>query len=657
MRMQGVLGVAVVAALAATTVFGAIDAFENADFESSSNYGKYDAFTEIGRGYGYNANGGARISGFRRHSFVLPIKPGVRLRKGERYVFSLETKNLDAQAILEQIALETTNPETGKYDGYWGRKYVDIGGGWKREELAFVPRRDLDSDKEKLRFILFVQLNPDTKRKLEPSADLYIDCDNAKLYADEPVWHFCNTWPTHNKVFNEEGRVRAYSFFIGSFLPADAKPVYTLSLTKPDGAKLAERTADEKDGVLTAAFGKLAYEGPAKLVCTLSDRGRTLGRRERDVTVTPTYVPRKGEVFINERGQAIVDGKPFMPLGFYSSFNVKEMSREEIEGHLRKIGEAGFNFLIDYSTYRLTTKEERDFFYGTCAKYGIRVMADNFAGYQQTPDKIPEIAAKAKELAQYPAVIGWYTMDEASEDKVPVLDRIRRTLNAATPGHVVLTCNIMEPAPYLPTADVQGGDKYPIDIGKDACLRGDEAYMRRAGACRPAAGWHAPQWFNWAVCRHGAMESKEAYDKAGREPQENEMLSVALAYAANGMTGFTFYSYFDMYRSPHPEWVQPRWERMVRVGRALKDLEPFIVSRRKILEIPVTDEKGGSRVVALSDGKGHVRVLVYGLDRDNACTFRLPEAFGSLKSTYGFVTAENGLYSYTGREFTCDILK
>ena len=655
--MRPVLISAVALSLASVfglTAFGALDAFENADFENAAKYGRHDRYTEVGRGFGRNGNGGARVSGFARHCLALPVKPDLKLKKGERYVFALDTKNGSGE-ILEQIAFEVYNRKTGKYDhGYWGRKSVDIGAGWQREELTFVPKRDLDAAADDLRFILFVQLDPTKNAK--PSAELFVDCDNAILKTDDPLWYFCNTWPTHNKVFNEEGRVRACSFFVGPFLPEDAKPVYTLSLKRPDGTPLAERTAEEDNGVLFASFGRIDYEGPAKLVCTLADRGKTW-TRSRDVTVAPTYVPKPGEVFINERGQALVDGKPFMPLGFYTSFDPAKMSREEIEGHLKKIGEAGFNFLIDYSTYKLVREEDRDFFYGACAKYGLRVLADDFAGYQQTPDKIPEIAAKAGELARYPAVIGWYTMDESSEDKVPVLDRIRRALNEATPGHVVLTCNIMEPAPYLPTADVQGGDIYPIDAGEGRCLRGGESYMRKAGACRPAAGWHAPQWLNWANYRRGALESKEAYDKAGREPQENEMLAVALAYAANGMTGFTFYSYFDMFRGPYPERVEARWQNMVKVGKALKDLEPFITSGEKRLEIAVTNVKGESRVVALTDGKGDVRVLVFGLDCENECTFTLPATVGTPVPTCGFVKIEDGRYRYAGREFTCDVLK
>ena len=56
----------------------------------------------------------------------------------------------------------------------------------------------------------------------DPANEVF--CDNARLRADDPQWLFCNTWPTHNTIHRETGRVRAYTFFVGPFLPADAKP-------------------------------------------------------------------------------------------------------------------------------------------------------------------------------------------------------------------------------------------------------------------------------------------------------------------------------------------------------------------------------------------------------------------------------------------------
>ena len=657
---------AIVSALAASASAepGYIDAFVNPDFEDSAFHGSLDKHTEAGRGFGYNGNGGAHVSGFMRHSFVLPVKKGLRLSKGRRYVFSLDVKNNSRNSdVIEQIAFEVYDAKTGKYDhGYWGRTEQDIGGGWHRETLSFVPKRDLSAEADSLRFILFVQVDPRRNPPIKHNpAEHTVDCDNARLAEDAPVWHFFNTWPTHNRVHSETGRVRAYSAFVGKFLPDGARPTYRLSLKTQDGRVVASAEADERDGVVEAVFGPLKHEGPALLCAELLDCGNRLGERVREVTVGPAYRPKKGEAVIDEKGRVMVDGRPFMAVGLYTNFaDHRKHKPEELEAHFRKMHDAGFNFMIDYGTYLLNTKERRGRYYGLCEKYGIRVLADDFAGLQQRTNEIATCSEKAKALAAYPAVIGWYTMDEASEDKIPVLERIRRALNKATPGHLVLTCNIMAPAPYLGTADVQGGDKYPIDAGKDgkpATLADAEAYMAKCAACRPAAAWHAPQAVNWANYRRGAMQDRETYLKSGREPEENEMLSVALAYASHGVTGFTFYSYFDVFRGPFPEWYDLRWKKLCGVVAAMKSLEPFIMSGHGVRELKHQDRRDRTRVVALSDGKGDHRILVIGLGADHEAVIELAQKSRRFSSRCGNTVFTNGKYIFKGKEFTCDILQ
>ncbi|MBR2983691.1 MAG: hypothetical protein IKC80_10770, partial [Kiritimatiellae bacterium] len=72
-----------VTAAAFCAAAGDIDAFENADFENSAAHGRLDKYTEAARGFGFNGNGGARMSGFVRHSFEFPVKKTLKLKKGE----------------------------------------------------------------------------------------------------------------------------------------------------------------------------------------------------------------------------------------------------------------------------------------------------------------------------------------------------------------------------------------------------------------------------------------------------------------------------------------------------------------------------------------------------------------------------------------------
>ena len=128
--------------------------------------------------------------------------------------------------------------------------------------------------------------------------------------------------------------------------------------------------------------------------------------------------------------------------------------------------------------------------------------------------------------------------NQALTDKIPALTETRRRLNEIAPGHIVNTCNIFSPYTFLMTADVAGGDKYPVDVGSNRNLCSMEAYCRDLEATT-MCGWHAPQAYNWANSRNEAKNCPEKYRTMGREITENEMLSVALLYASYGVKGFT----------------------------------------------------------------------------------------------------------------------
>ena len=50
-----------------------------------------------------------------------------------------------------------------------------------------------------------------------------------------------------------------------------------------------------------------------------------------------------------------------MPLGFYSGLADKgKYTKAQVEDHLKNMRDAGFNAMMDYSTYLLNTKQERE---------------------------------------------------------------------------------------------------------------------------------------------------------------------------------------------------------------------------------------------------------------------------------------------------------
>ena len=635
-----------------------LKAFENPDFEDSTKYGKVDEHAEIGR-FGFNGNGGIRIRPFDKrvaHGFPLLVK----LEKGKRYVYSADCRTHGE--INFQIAVDGNNVKTKKYTfGAWGPAHKPIGDGWEHYEVEVLPKDDPENMNYKFMAFCLVP----TGAKDAKSPENYVDVDNIAVREDVPKWYFCNTWPTHNWLFSEEGRIRCHNSFMGEFLAKDAEAAYALELTAADGRRLARQVlSPDANGNLTAAFGKIDYEGPAKLSATLYDRTHRLelGTRSVDVTVRSTYRPKPGELFVKENGVVLRDGKPFMPLGFYTGLAYRDkVSPAQLEEHLKKLHDAGFNAMIDYGTYTLTTKETRDLYYGLCEKYGVFVLPDDFKACGPAINRVDEdmegYRRIAEDLAGRKAVIGFYNMDEGAESYVAPLTKLRRMINELMPGKLVNICNIMRPAPYLPAADIQGGDSYPISSQPTASLGVTDSRLREMRACAPATIWYAPQAYNWAGMKRGAMNDPELYRKSGREPTENETLAVALVNVANGVTGFFFYSYFDVFRCPIKEWIPKRWDAVCSAGRILRELEPFIMSGEPIIEIEHTDRKDRTRVVALSDGKGGRRVIVYGLGRDHDATFTLPTGFGPLKPRCGIATESDGTYSFKAKEFACDLLQ
>ena len=632
-----------------------IGAFENPTFDDVSKFGKSD-IGEIGAGFGFNGNGGLRIhpSG-KTFSYRFPLK--ARLEKGKRYVFTADVRGHGKAWGKAVMDATFTNPR--KYAsgcGAWGTSSTPLADGWQHQEVEVVAKHE--PEKIEYHFMIYGGVSAE-----DWSNGVHcVDVDNIQIRLAAPKWYFCNTWPAYNLVHADEGRVRFNSSFWGDFFGPEAKPVYACELVTAEGKLLGGTvcTADA-DGNFTADFGPLAYRGPAKVRVTLYDRHARQMRGVHEIDVTVAVPVRDRNLFIREDGVVLRDGKPYMPIGFYTSLaDAQKFDMKGVEEHFKRLHDGGFNAIMDYQTYSLQG-ERRKQFYALAEKYGIGIIDDSFNWENgralADPGKREAIARRAREIAAMPAHIGWYTMDEAPEGAVPHLDRLRRMLNEVAPGKVVNTCNIMRAAPYLPTADIQGGDSYPVKKGSGSTLMDSHERVSKVRACTPAAIWYAPQCYNWARMTKGAATNAVLYRKVGREPTMEEMLSVALCMVQDGTTGFLFYAYFDLIECPVPEYREPRWAAMVEIAKVLRSLEPFIMSGEKIVDLSHADKADETRVVALSDGRGGRRIIVCGLGQKHEATFTLPAEYGKPKSRLGHVTCANGTYTFTGGPFSCDILE
>ena len=622
--------------------FAAALAFPNAGFENRAEFGRVNDHVEVMDGIGYSASAGMRIHPHTK-KYTWKFETDFKPRFGRTYVFSVSYR--EHGKCFAHLAWESYGG--GKHlAGNWNVTTRPLENGWIRKSVAVTPKFP-DDQVEKNNFFTVVTSNGSSEED-------WVDFDDVEFREDDPEWYLTNVWPTHNRVFSDNGRVRFYSGYLGPFVPEGAEAEFTVAL-KAGGSTLAARKAKDDNGSFTVDFGKLAYEGPARLVVTLADAktGKICGTKELDVLVGPTYRPKKGEVSVTEQGDALVDGKPFMPLGFYTSLG-KTRDLDKAARAIAEMHAAGFNTMVEY--WIQGWREKLPAYYAVCESNDMRVLYNLTASCHHQDELETRYRAEAAAQLNYPPLLGWYVTDEAPLTLIPFVTKLRRMLNEVSPGYPTWECNLFEPAPYLGLSDIYGEDDYPIDEHNPDLQRMD-AKMKEMARCKPAAMWLCGQCFNKANYRPHALESREKYLAAGREPKENEMLSVPLLQASYGAKGFIFYMWDDLFRGPVPERYEGRKRAIFNVGAALKSLEPFILANQPIAEIPHVDTKGKTRVVALSDGKGAYRVLVIGLAKENECAFRLPVAYGPLASRCGNTVFADGGHRFTGREFSCDILE
>jgi len=373
------------------------------------------------------------------------------------------------------------------------------------------------------------------------------------------------------------------------------------------------------------------------------------------VRVVPTPRPKPGEVFVTEAGDTLIDGKKFMPLGFYTSLGKDGIhDLENAKRELKRIRDAGFNTVLEYWNTTFEARNVADY-YDLLKANDLKLLFNFSGGYKGEVSNHVERARR--QLAAGAPLLGWYILDEAEFTHLPALRALRRGLNELDPGHPTWQVNIRDVEPFLEVADVLGGDHYLVGKSQ-GCLKQMNRYMALAASCRPATMWYCPQCFNWANYTKENLKDRAKYLATEPEPEMNQFLAIALLHASHGVKGFIFYMYDEIFTGPVPELYEKRWADICEIGRILKSLEPFILSGKPIVELPVEDVHGKTRAVMMADEAGRRRVLVIGLDYGNEAHIALPAECKGLKSRFGFVKQEaDGRVLFKAGVRSCDLLQ
>lgn len=456
--------------------------------------------------------------------------------------------------------------------------------------------------------------------------------------------------PSNLTIRDHAGRIslKAYMFLAG--IPEKDLRMYVSAAGK-------EYFREGKNGVYSVELGDLP-DGELKAAAKLLNiKNRViLAEKELRLFVRKGQPADRGS-YIDEYGRTVVDGKPFLPLGFYCMYPTDEI--------LRNLKEGGFNFVMPYRGHLDIGKN-----FALARKYGIRMFLNMM--YQRPRGQgmaqaIPQmefedargvdevLRAWVRKVKNEPMLMGYYLSDENPVDEVPYMRRVRENINEIDPDHLTVTLTYI--APHFPffaeTGDVLAVDNYPVETVASRTMK--EIPNLLDDACRTGIGvWFVPQTFNWGVYKAKTPEEYRKY----RFPTETEMRSMFLAGAVSGAKGFLCYAYHDIFElgdRKEPGSSAKNWPTVVRAVKILKELEPFILSVEKTPEVTV-HSAANARLCVWTAG-GRTAVAIVGLGPGQSSVEFTISGQPGLKSRFGgTVNLGGGKYRFTGNDICSDVL-
>lgn len=267
------------------------------------------------------------------------------------------------------------------------------------------------------------------------------------------------------------------------------------------------------------------------------------------------YPERK--VYFDEHQRAVVDGKPFFPLGLYFD----EPTSEDLE----RLENSPFNCIMPYHRPDRAKLDE-------IQKHGLYALITlqtcyNGSGAKSDEEADRQVTEIVTRLKDHPAILGWYTNDELPLSMIETLTKRRdfmEQLDPSRPTWAVLW-QVDELREYIPSFDAVGSDPYPVPV-RPITMSYEWANKthRAVFGCRPC--WQVPQLFN-----------KKNYPQnkgVGRTPTYEEMRGMIWMNLAAGADGIIAYSYFDL-RQNFAEGDTSPEARRVSLDRCWKDVLPI----------------------------------------------------------------------------------
>lgn len=331
-----------------------------------------------------------------------------------------------------------------------------------------------------------------------------------------------------------------------------------------------------------------------------------------------------------------VEGKPFLPLGFYilSSletvlpadqpwrWNTGRLYPDYYLPILDRLSKSNFNCVIDYGSVMGGIEQARAFM-DAAQERGIRTI---FSVKDLMPGAYWEIYTKnlpwkdlreavrnvVREFRSHPSLIAWYVNDEVirPEHWPGVVDvfRITREVDPWHPTYAV-HYDYKHLGTYREACDIIGTDPYT--------LTGDIGFTARSW--REGRRQLPPEQPFWAVvqCFGAGYETSNPSDT--REPTYDEERAATMAALAEGATGVIYYCFHSLQRSPR---FEERFAELDRIAGEVESLLPILAlpDARE----PVRVESGDLSALTKQGREALFVLLASTLRTDQRVVLRLP---------------------------------
>ena len=356
------------------------------------------------------------------------------------------------------------------------------------------------------------------KIEAKPISGLYSGAYRGTCWGDEPVRFAAHVNISARAISNGAAKV-SLSYRDKSGAARTVSP----SRLAPDRAEFSLRASELEMGSQSVVCsvttnGVLAGDASCRIVRVKSDPG--------------------WRVRFDRHGRALVDGRPFFPLGMFMG--------KVTENELAVYCEGPFNCAMPYQE---PPREMLDL----CESRGLKViypLKDVYShtkwakahgiGTEEAANEY--VASRVGEFKSHNAILAWYLCDEMGPDHASLLGRRRALFERLDPDHPTWTCllQVNQLSLYMDSIDCVGTDPYPV--AKGAISRAADWTMmtkRNTAGSRPI--WMVPQAFSWTWFPLGR--------EGDRMPTENEMRAMSWQMIACGANGLIYYAFHQMRRN------------------------------------------------------------------------------------------------------------